>query len=165
MCSSDLDRRGADGDSVEGLSTGSSASVTECHSRELVFQSLAFGRVRGFSKALHERKEMFPFGFFRLKAGLDQIDEYAIGACLPRLGQSAHTLGDTCRNRHALTNRPSCFSHVATLHHCTPRCTSPTLEARLYVGPRMSSGQPASVYPNAPFPIKLPPSVSRGSAP
>ena len=34
-------------------------------------------------------------GFLGLKAGLDQIYEYAIGACLPSLGQSAHTPGNT----------------------------------------------------------------------
>jgi len=115
------DRRGADGDLVEDWSTESSASVTECHPRKFFLQPLPLGRVSRLSKSIHEQKEPFLLGFFGLKTGFDQIYEHAIRACLPRLGQSAHTPSDTGRNGHALANRPFCFSHV---RHITPLCTT-----------------------------------------
>lgn len=114
------DRRGADGASVEDWSTESSASLTECHPRKFFFKSLPFGRVRRFSQPIHECKEPFLLGVFRVKTGLDQIDEHAIGACLPRPGQRAHTPRNAGRNGHTLTNRSFCFSHV---NYSTPWCT------------------------------------------
>src|SRR5207253_2298519 len=107
--------------SVEDWSTESSASLTECHPRQFFFQSLPFGRVSRFCKPIHERKEALFLGFLGLKTSLDQIDEHAIGAHLPCLGQRPHTLGDTGRNRHALTNSPLHLSHV---QHVTPLRTS-----------------------------------------
>ncbi len=89
---------------MEVWSTESSASITEGHPRQFVFQTLPFGSVSRFRKSLHEGVETLLLGFFGLETGLDQIDEHTIGARLPRLGQRAHTLGDTGRNRHALTN-------------------------------------------------------------
>jgi hypothetical protein len=73
----------------------SSASISEGYPREFFLQPLSLSRVPGLSKPIHERKEAFLLGFLGLKAGLNQIDEYAIGACLPSLGQSAYTPGNT----------------------------------------------------------------------
>jgi magnesium chelatase family protein len=86
------------GAAVEDWSTESSASITECHPRKFFLQSLPLGRAPRFSETIHEQEEPRFLGFFGLKTGLDQIYEHAIGACLPRLGQSAHTPGDTGRN-------------------------------------------------------------------
>jgi hypothetical protein len=82
-------RRDAGGELVEDGSTESSASISEGYPREFFLQPLSLSRVPGLSKPIHERKEAFLLGFLGLKAGLDQIYEYAIGACLPSLGQSA----------------------------------------------------------------------------
>src|SRR3989304_5200765 len=115
------DRRGAGEELVEDGSTESSASITECHPREFFLQPLPLSRVPRSSKSTHERKETFLLGFLGLKAGLDQIYEYPIGACLPRLGQRAHTPGNTGGDRHALAYESFYFSHVG---HATPFCTS-----------------------------------------
>jgi hypothetical protein len=88
------DRRDAGEELVEDGSTESSASISEGYPREFFLQPLPLSRVPGLSKPIHERKEAFLLGFLGLKAGLNQIDEYAIGACLPSLGQSAYTPGD-----------------------------------------------------------------------
>src|SRR2546430_8826934 len=88
-------RRDAGGEPVEDRSTEFSASITECYPREFFLKLLPLSRVPGLSKSTHERKESFLLGFLGLKAGLDQIYEYAIGACPPGLGQGAHTLGNT----------------------------------------------------------------------
>jgi hypothetical protein len=54
------------------------------------------------------------------QAGLDQVDQYAIGTRPPRLGQCADTLGDTGGDRDALPDGSLCLSH-----NCKPGPGSP----------------------------------------
>src|SRR5437588_7911315 len=140
------DRISAVADSVEDRSTESSASITECHPRKVFLQSLPFGSVVRFRQSIHERKEPFLLALLRLKTGLNQIDKHAVGARLSRLGQRAHTPGDTSRNRHALTNRPLCFSHITMLHHRAPvqHHSSAYLWMSLGEGGRQVRGAPPS---------------------
>src|SRR3989442_4300883 len=88
------DRTGAPGESVEDWPTESSASITECHPRKFLFQTLTFCSVSRFGKSFHDGKETLLLGFSRLKAGLDQINKHTIAARLSSLPLRAYTLGD-----------------------------------------------------------------------
>ena len=92
------DRRDARVESVEGRSTESSPSITECHPRKFFLQALPLSRVARFGKSIYERKETVLLGFSRLQTDRDQVYEHAIRACLAALGQRAHTSSDACRH-------------------------------------------------------------------
>src|SRR5438094_10125946 len=103
--------------------------AAERHARQLFLQALPLGRIGRFGESADEREKPFLLSLFGLEAGLDQVDEDAIGTNLPRFGQRADTLGDSGRDRDALTDSFLRFCHSSTLHQDAPLCTAAALAA------------------------------------
>jgi hypothetical protein len=92
-----------------GISPG---LLSESHSRELLFEALAFCGIWGFRKLVCQCEKSFLLGVFGLKAGLDQIDEHAVGAGFARFGDCANAICDRAGNCDAEADRFPRFCHA-----------------------------------------------------
>jgi hypothetical protein len=136
---------------VENRSTESSALDAERHTRKIFLQALSLGAVGRFGEAANQQEKPFLLGFFGLQAGLDQVDEYALGARFSRPGQRTHAPRDTGRNRHALTDSSVCSNDSLCLHHDAPVCSSHGSGA----GRRLVRGPKVQNQPNPPFQARV----------
>ncbi len=95
-------------------------SCAEGHASQFFLEFFALGGFGGLREAIGESEKAPFFSFFGGEAGLDQVDQNAVGAGLFCLGEGLDPPGNPRWQRNALADGLVCIGHEAfytRLHH------------------------------------------------
>lgn len=105
-------------------STGSSASITESHAGQLLFEEALLLRISTLRQAIRHLEKAPLLLLLRGKAGFDELDEDAACAHPSRFGERSDAMSERWRQAHALADGLSGGSHGRSIHHDAPLCCS-----------------------------------------